>query len=453
MFGPLICLLIGVALILVLILYFRVHAFLALILSAFAVALFSDRIAYDQAIVVVSGGFAGLMGNIGILLVLASLIGKALMDSGAAERIVRSFSRLFGARENYAYLASGSVLSITVFFDTVFYLLAPIIRSSYARKKRDYALMVCAAGAGAAVTHALVPPTPGPLAVAQQLNVSLGSAFMIGLLASIVPILVGGIGYARFINSRVDIKPRRVYGSEEGEMEEMAVRSDAELPALALALAPILLPVSLISLASLQQTIPLAGPTGARLLNFFGHKDVALLLGFLISAWLIRRYAVDSWRKVFKSLQPAVAAGAVIAFITCGGGAFGSVLAASGVGEVIADTADGLGVSLLSLAFLTAALLRVSQGSATVAMITTAGIVGPALANQTLPYHPAYLVAVIGFGATTTSWMNDSGFWIVGQMAGLSEGETLKLWTVLLTILAFSGYLWVAVLSWLFPFV
>jgi GntP family gluconate:H+ symporter len=146
-----------------------------------------------------------------------------------------------------------------------------------------------------------------------------------------------------------------------------------------------------------------------------------------------------------------VRSGAVIAFITCAGGAFGSVLTAAGVGEVIAETAKDWGMSLLVLAFVIAALLRIAQGSATVAMITTAGIIGPAMEMTTLSFHPVYLVAMIGFGATTTPWMNDSGFWIVGRMGGLSEGETVKVWTILLTVLAVSGFFWVLFLSKILP--
>jgi GntP family gluconate:H+ symporter len=421
------------------------------VVSAFAVAFSSDRILLEDAIPTVTGGFAGLMGKIGILLVLAAIVGKCLVDSGAADRIVRGFSRAFGrGREQYSFLASGFVLSMPVFFDTVFYLLAPLVRAAYARRKRDYAMMICAVAAGGAVTHALVPPTPGPVVVAEALGVSLGITFLVGVLAAIVPTMVGGIWYANYLNRRIEIRPREVYGVSEEELEKLALRPDSELPSLGWALSPIVLPIVLITMSTLAEVLT-QNSTTLLYLSIVGNKDVAFLAGASVAVWLVVRQQKLSLRKVFKTLDPAVRSGAVIAFITCAGGAFGSVLTEAGVGEVIAETAKDWGMSLLILSFVIAALLRIAQGSATVAMITTAGIIGPAMAMTEMSFHPVYLVAMIGFGATTTPWMNDSGFWIVGRMGGLSEAETVKVWTILLTVLAVSGFLWVLLLAKVLP--
>ncbi|MDX9755844.1 MAG: SLC13 family permease, partial [bacterium] len=163
MIGPLGCLVLGVSLILVFVLYFRFPAFLALITAALAVAACSDRIPLVESVSLVTANFGTVMGQIGILLAMAAIIGKCMMDSGAADRIVRTLCRLFGEeRQHYSLLTSGYILSIPVFFDTVFYLLAPLARAIYARRKRDYALLICATAAGGAITHALVPPAPGP---------------------------------------------------------------------------------------------------------------------------------------------------------------------------------------------------------------------------------------------------------------------------------------------------
>ncbi|UCF38468.1 MAG: GntP family permease [Acidobacteriota bacterium] len=453
MIGPVGTLLLGVGLILVFLLYFKLHPFLALILSALTCAFFSDAIPVENVVPTVAGGFADLMGKIGILLVLASIVGKCLVDSGAADRIIRTFSRWFGSgREQYSFLSSGFLLSMPVFFDTVFYLLAPLVRAAYARRKRDYALMICAAAAGGAITHALVPPTPGPVVVAQTLNVSLGLAVLVGTLVSIVPALVGGVWYAKFLNKRLDIKPLPVYGLSNEEMEELAKRPDEELPSFLSSLIPIALPVGLISLSTIVGIGALEGRV-AQVIEFLGDKDIAFTLGAATAIWLVVSVRKIRLQELFKSLEPAISSGATIAFITCSGGAFGKVLTDSGVGDVIADAAAKWGLSYLTLAFLIAALIRVAQGSATVAMITSAGIIAPAIAAVELPYHPVYLVGVIGFGATTTPWMNDSGFWIVCKMAGLTEGETLKVWTLLLTVISFTGFLWVHFLAKVLPLV
>ena len=453
MIGPIGSLLIGIALIFLLLLYFRLHPFLALVVSAFAVAFLSDRVPVDQAVVTVTGGFAALMGKIGILLVLAALVGKCLVDSGAADRIVRSFGKVFGpSREQYSFLASGFVLSMPVFFDTVFYLLAPLVRAAYARRKKDYAMMICAVAAGGAVTHALVPPTPGPIVVAEALGVSLGITFLVGVLAAIVPAAVGGIWYANFLNKRIEIKPREVYGIGEDELERLALRPDSELPSFVTSILPIAVPIGLITASTLAEVLT-QNPQVLLYVNVFGDKDVAFLAGAAIAVWLVSVQRKLRLREVSELLTPAIKSGAMIAFITCAGGAFGSVLTAAGVGEFIAGAASDWGLSLLVLAFIVAALLRIAQGSATVAMITTAGIVGPAMEITQMGYHPVYLVAMIGFGATTTPWMNDSGFWIVGRMGGLDEAETVKVWTILLTVLALAGFVWVLFLSTVLPLV
>lgn len=452
--GPLASLILGVVLILFLLLYLRLHPFLALLLSALACAAASENIPWNQVLPLVSTGFADLMGRIGILLVLASIVGRCLVDSGAADRIIRAFVRLFGeGREHYSFLSSGFILSMPVFFDMVFYLLAPLVRAAYARRGRDYALMICAAAAGAAVTHALVPPTPGPILVSETLGVSLGLTVAMGIVLAIVPSVVGGVVYARFLNRRMEIVPGEVYGESIEELKELVRRPDHELPSLWFSLAPVVVPVCLIGMSTAVPVLLGGDHPWSETIRLIGDKDVAFLLGATLGIILVATRPGSKLRQVTSSLEPAVVSGMSIAFITCGGGAFGKVLTESGVGNVIADAARDWGMSLLFLAFFCAALIRVAQGSATVAMVTTAGIVAPTLAVADPGFHPVYLVAVIGFGATTTPWMNDSGFWIVCKMAGLTEAETLKVWTLLLTVIAFTGLAWVRLVSWVFPLV
>lgn len=448
--------LLGLLLLLAFLLYLRLHPFLSLLLTSAVVALASDRIPAAEALPTVAAGFADLMGKIGILLVLAAVVGKCLVDSGAADRIIRAFTAWFGeGREAWALLASGFVLSIPVFFDTVFYLLAPLVWAAYARTGRNYALLICAAGIGAAVTHALVPPTPGPIVMAEVLEVPLLTMFGMGLVLSLVPGIIAGIGYGRWIDRRLAIAPRAVVGMDREELAAAARRPLDQLPGLLSSLLPIALPVLLISVGTLGQLY--AGKEERTALGtlwvVLGDKNLAFLVGAGVAVALVASRPGKRLRDVLPGLEDAVMAGAMISFITCGGGAFGYVLTQIGVGDVVAAAARHWGVSLLLLSFLTAALIRVVQGSATVAMITTAGIVAPTLAAQPAGVHPVYLAAAIGFGATTTSWMNDSGFWLVGKMMGLDTSETLKTWTAAETVLAVSGFLWCWLLATLFPLV
>ena len=482
MIGPLGCLILGVALILFLILYMRFHAFLAMIIAAIVVAFVSDRIPMHRAIPLVAERFGVMMGQLGILLILAAIIGKCLMDSGAAERIVRAFTRVFGKeREHHSLFASSFVLGIPVFFDTVFYLLAPLARAVYARRKRDYILIVCAVAAGGALTHGLIPPTPGPLAVAEQLEISIVVTILVGLLVSIVPAVAGGVFFARWINKRMTVTPKDALGVSQQELEIVTQKDDRELPNLLVSLLPFVLPVVLLAASSTALTfipetitdqlkeegsapeaaeslVPADADEGslqlrttARWVLLLGDKNLCFLLGALISIWMLFSQKKSPLKEQMLALEPAIASGAIIAFITCAGGAFGKVLAEAGVGDVIKEAAEQWGLSLLVLAYLTATLIRIAQGSATVAMITTAGIIAGSLKTVELAYHPVYLVAAIGFGATGFSWMNDSGFWIFGQMTGLSERQTLKTWSALLTIMSVVGFVWTLILIRVLP--
>lgn len=451
MLGPLFCLLIGVGLVLFLILVLRFHAFLALTFSALAVAFLSNRIAATDAIPFVVAQFGDMMGSLGILLALAAIIGKCVMDSGAADRIVRFFSRLFGEkREEYSLGASGFVLSIPVFFDIVFYLLAPLARAAYARRGSDYVLLITAVGAAGAITHALVPPTPGPIIVAEAFGVSIISVFMVGLLSATVPVLAGGLFYARFINRRMPITPGDTLGVSQAELAKQAAKRDDELPGVLASFMPFILPVGLLAVSAVL-TLRYEAADLPGWVTILGDRNFVFLAGALFAMGLLASRRSGAIQERFAGLETAIASGAVIAFITSAGGAFGRTLAQSGVGEVIASAAQDWNLSLMLLAFLTASLIRIAQGSATVAMVTTAGIIAPALAIVEIGYHPAYLVAMIGLGATGYSWMNDSGFWLVGKLTGLTETQTLLTWTAALTIMALTGFVWVMLLSWALP--
>lgn len=484
MFGSLICLILGVSLVLVLILVLRFHAFLALILSALVVAFASDQIPALDAIGLVTREFGGMMGGIGILLALAAIIGKCMMDSGAADRIVRAFSRLFGRdREEYSLLSSGFVLSVPVFFDIVFYLLAPLARAAYAQRKRDYVLLVTVIGTSAAITHAMVPPTPGPILVAEAFGVSILMTMGIGLLCSIVPLLIGGLLYPMLINRWMPITPRDTLGVQQEELNAMSARPDDQLPGLFVSLLPFMLPVLMLTASAIaaQTLLPwmeqaITREPSLETQTFFfwlmdrlavnettllwltsintiiGDKNIVFFLGALFAIGLV--LSQKNWRiqESVSGLESAISSAAIIAFITCAGGAFGKTLAAAGIGNTIADAAQTWNIPLLLLAFGTAALIRVAQGSATVAMITTAGIIAPVLGEVTLAYHPAYLIATIGLAATGFSWMNDSGFWLFGKLTGLTETQTLRTWTASLSIMAIAGLIWVMLLSTFLPF-
>jgi GntP family gluconate:H+ symporter len=357
-------------------------------------------------------------------------------------------------------LASGYVLGVPIFFDTVFLLLVPLAKALHLRTGKNYALYVTALAAGAAMTHSLVPPTPGPIGMSELLKVDLGVTILVGLLVA-VPLAGVGLAYAAFLN-RVSPVPLRAVGTTSlDELEQRARRPDAELPSLFASLLPIALPVLLITLstafAALTRADPgldyraeVAGVTVSLdgILRFLGDKNVALLIATVVAMALVARRTRMTRAELGRFTARALDDAGMILLITCAGGAFGAMLTAAGVGDSLAALAEHWGVAPLVLAWVLAVLFKVAQGSGTVAMITTAGIVAGILAARVGPgqgtadylgYHPVYLVMAIGCGSKVGSWMNDSGFWVVCKMSGMTEGETLKSWTAVLAVMGVAG--------------
>ena len=526
---PLVLLALGMIALFVLIIRLKVHAFLALIGSALLVGLLSPRVvlqtreldayqnhsrvvgnrlaernleqlrkSYDataraiprgdkltesteprleltNAPDLVARAFGRLMIQIGLSIAFATIIGAALMQSGAADRIVRSLIRLFGERyAAFALLMSGFILGIPVFFDTVFLLLVPLTRALTLRTGQNFLLYVVATAAGAAMTHALVPPTPGPIGMSELLNVEMGTTIIVGILVAF-PLSLVGLAYGVFIN-RVSPVPLRESGAASLEdLHRRSQRPDAELPSLFASLLPIVLPVLLITLDSAFAVVARSYPaldvrwqtagvsvSVGGVLGFLGDKNVALLIAAVLAMLLVARRCRMTRAELGSFTARALDDAGMILLITCAGGAFGAVLTAAGVGDSLGALAEHWGIAPLFLAWALAVLFKVAQGSGTVSMITTAGILAGILVARVAPgqsvagylgYHPVYLVMVIGCGSKVGSWMNDSGFWVVCKMSGMTEAETLKSWTTALVLMGMAGLPLVWILTKLLPLV
>ena len=439
----------------------RLHAFVSLLLGALAVALLTalagnqEGASVSGALDAITSGFGSACGKVGILIALAAIIGQCLLVSGAAERIVTAILKVFGEkRAPAAFLTSGFTLGIPVFFDTVFYLMFPILRS-YARKvKGTYVLCVLATVAGASMAHSLVPPTPGPLFVANELGVNFGLMIPAGLALGLVSITAGYL-YAKWANQRFDI-PFRREDSPEDEEKFSSIES-ADLPPLFLSLLPIAGPLLLIAGASIpmipyQRGGPLADADPGWI-GFFANKNLALGLGAVAALLLCAKYRGRRTGSMREVIQTALSSAGVIILITAAGGAFGKVMAGSGIADELVEMFPNAGDALLPMAFLITALVRMAQGSATVAMITGVGIVAPLLETMTLSFNPVYLALAIGCGSKPGPWMNDSGFWIVSRMAKFTETETLKTFSVLLTLMGVTGFVVCWICSKAFPLI
>lgn len=457
-YWPLIVLLIGIVLVIVLITVFRIHAFIALILSAIVVGLLSRQLPesnitnhFVKAVELSMVEFGGVAGQIAWVIALASVLGVALTESGAAEKIVAQFIKMFGERfAPLALLFSGFVLSIPVFFDTVFFLLIPIAHSMGRRMNKNYMLYVLAIGAGAAITHSLVPPTPGPLIMAETLQINLGLVIVVGVLTGLGPALLGYL-FALKIKNRFHVKPPELQAEEISASDTLQ-----KLPSFFLSLMPIVVPLLLIILASVFDFIYPEGNDGLNtFIGFIGNKNIAMLAGTIIALWILARQKQWGIRRLEKVMERPLEIAGLIILITGAGGAFGAMIRNTGIGETIQQLASrGYEINLIVLAWFIAATMKIAQGSGTVSMITTSGIMVSLLeTTDNLPYHPVYILISIGFGSLTVSWMNDSGFWVVGKLSGFTEKETLRSWTVTLALMSVAGLIQTLLLSYLLPLV
>jgi GntP family gluconate:H+ symporter len=444
---PLMILALGMLTVILMIALLRMNAFIALITSAVVVSLLAPGDLAEK-ISRVAVAFGSTAGSIGIVIALAVVIGKCMMDSGAADRIVRGFLSLLGEkRSSTALMASGFVLSIPVFFDTVFYLLVPLARSMHRRTNKHYLKYAMAIVAGGVITHSLVPPTPGPLVMAENLSIDIGVMIMVGALVAL-PAAVVGMLFSGWVDRRMGIQMRPL----GGEISEPEPLEDHQLPGLLVSLLPIILPVLLVSTNTIVRTMAegAAENSGldrvAGIAAVFGDVNLAMLISAAIAMLMLKSKRALTNAQLAKVVEVSLMSGGMIILITAAGGAFGAMLKAAQIGPAIENLFKGSptqptgGLMLLGLGAFIASMIKIAQGSTTVAMITASAMIAAMLpSTETLGYHPAYLATAIGGGSMIGSWMNDSGFWIFVKMTGLTEAEGLKSWTPLLAIVGFAA--------------
>jgi len=467
MIDPLWLMLIGMIVVLGGILVMRLHAFLALILGAIIVGSLTatpalKQFAQDKKMTAaetealvqqsvgerVATGFGRTCAKIGILIAMASIIGKCLLESGAAERIIRSALKRFGERRApLAFLSSGFLLAIPVYFDTVFYLMIPLAKAMGMRTRRNYGLYIMAIVAGGTMAHSLVPPTPGPLFVASELSVSIGLMILGGIIVGSFAVSSGYV-YALWANRRWPIALRDSADISTAELEILSKKDEQELPPFWLSVLPIILPVVLIAgrtvigsffraTSSDESSTVLDGLFG--LFNYLGNPNIALAFSAGIALVTVAFHQRANRKKIAMFVQSALSSGGVIILITAAGGAFGGILQQTGIGHRVQELASTYQLGVLPLAFVVTAVVRTAQGSATVAMITAIGILGGFADASQLGFHPLYLALVIGCGSKPIAWMNDSGFWLICKMTGMTEGETLRMSSAMMVVMAVVG--------------
>ena len=403
----------------------------------------SSQASLAEAISLTTTKLGASISGIAVVIGLAVVSGQIMDESGAAEKIARSILRLTGQEKApFAMIGTGYLLSIPLFSDTSYYLLIPIARALASSSGMSFVAMIVAMGCGALSTHCFVPPTPGPLAMAETLGVDLG--LLVGMIVAAFTSIAGGWFYGRWISKRVDIPKERYL---EGEIDTGAKR---ELPPLGISLLPIVVPVVLVAGNTITNAF-LPGTGIANVMGVIGLPIVALATSVLISFIVLGITRGKSLKDMSDLAERALKIGAICILITGAGGAFGGVLVESGVGAAITALFHSTGISPLIFAWLVAAIFKTSQGSSATAMITVSAMFAPLLPTLGLTCNPVYLVTAIASGSMVFSWMNDSGFWVIAKLCNMTEKECLKTISCSSAVMSVVGLIVTLVLSTIMP--
>lgn len=430
----------GLILLLVLIIKFKIHAMISILVGALAIGLMAGMPLAD-IVASVNEGIGSTLKGIALLVGLGSMFGAILEVSGGAQTLAVTMVRRFGDQKAaWALGITGLVVSMPVFFDAGLIILIPLAFSLAKRTGRSALYYAIPLLAGLAVGHAFIPPTPGPVLVATMLGVDLGWVILVGIFCGIFAMIAAGPVWGSICGKKYMV-PVPGHVAQQQELDE------SKLPSFGTIVGIILIPLMLIIANSVAKVVPALAPVQP-VLAFLGEPFVALTLAVIVAMFLLgykHGYSNQELEKIMtKSLEPT----GMILLVTACGGVLRYVLQNSGLGEVIGQAVSSASLPLVVVAFIVAALVRISVGSATVAMTMAAGIIAamPGI-GELSPLYLACVTAAIAGGSTVCSHFNDSGFWLVKSLVGLDEKTTLKTWTIMETLVGGVGFLVALVLS------
>ena len=419
----------------------RVHPFIALTLAAGFLGLTSGM-PVDKVMKSFQDGFGGVLGFVGIVLGLGTMLGKMMAESGGADRIARTLIDAFGReRVHWAMMFAAFLVGIPLFFEIGFVLLIPLVFIVARRTGVSLIRIGIPLLAGLSVVHGLVPPHPGPLLAIGVFNADIGKTIFYGLIVGLPTAMIAGPVFGKFISKYVP-------GEASPElMEQLAREPEArELPGFGITLVTVLLPVALMLLKTFADVALDEKNIVRQWMDFIGHPITALLAALLLSLYTFGTARGFTARQIMKFVDDSLAPTAAIVLIIGAGGGFKQMLVASGVGNAIGQMALHAQVSPILLAWLVAGLIRIATGSATVATITGAGIVAP-LATMVPGVNRELLVLATGAGSLILSHANDAGFWLVKQYFNMSVAETFKTWTVMETLISVVAIVFIMLLN------
>jgi Gnt-I system low-affinity gluconate transporter len=432
----------SIGLLLYLVLRVKLHPFLSLLITAMFLGVTSGM-PLSKVNTAIQNGLGGTLGFVATVVGIGGIFGQILEASGGTEAIARNLIRRFGKdKAHWSLVMAGFLIAIPVYFDVGFIILVPVVYALAKDTKRSTLFYAIPLLAGLAVTHTFVPPTPGPVAVADMLGADLGWVILIGSLIGLPVAILAGPVFGSYISKKIDVAPPKHMMEELNNGTE---QSECSLPSFTAVATIIGMPLMLMVVKSVIELLIKLGYMEEGIVYdisvFVGHPFTALIIATLMAAYFLGTRRGFTRKQLLDVSAKALAPAGMIILIIGSGGAFKEMLIQSGVGNVLAEGISATKLPPIVLAFIIAAAVRITLGSATVSMITAAGIIGPILEAYTLSeIHLALIVISIASGATILSHVNDSGFWLVGKYLGLTEMQTLRSWTVMETIIALGGF-------------
>ncbi|MCR8574860.1 GntP family permease [Streptomyces sp. Isolate_219] len=431
----------GIAVIVLLITKFKLHAFLALIIGSLVLGAVAGA-PLDKTITSFSAGLGTTVAGTGVLIALGAVLGRLLADSGGADQIVDTIlAKASRKAMPWAMVLIAGIVGLPIFFEVGIVLLIPVVL--LVAKRGNFSLMRIGipALAGLSVMHGLIPPHPGPLVAIDAVGANLGVTLALGVVVAIPTMIIAGPVFSRYAARWVDIQP------PENLVPERTSDDLEKRPGFGITVTTVLLPVVMM-LAKALVDIVVDNPehTVQRVFDVVGSPLIALLTAVLVAMFTLGRAAGFTRGRIAATVEKSLGPIAGVLLIVGAGGGFKQTLVDAGVGQMILDISKGWNISTLLLAWLIAVTIRLATGSATVATISAAGLVAPLAAGMSAP-HAALLVLAIGSGSLFFSHVNDAGFWLVKEYFGMNVGQTLKTWSVMETLISVVGIVCVLLLS------
>jgi len=424
----------------IMVLKFKLSAFISLLITSIIVGILTGM-PLSEIAGSIEKGMGGTLGFVATVVGLGAIFGQILESSGGAQSLAHYMVNKFGKeRSSWAMMITGFLVAIPVFFDVGLIILIPVAYALSRDTKRSLLYYGIPLLAGLAVTHSFVPPTPGPVAVARILQADLGLVILIGFIMGVPTVIIAGPIWGKFISKRINIRPPDEINVQDPELN----KTSQKIPPFGLIITLILVPLILIITSTLvdlgiEQSI-LYESSFTRFVVFIGHPFIALIIVTLLSLYLLGYKRGMTKQKMLDLSSRALGPAGIIILITGAGGVLKQILVDSGMGKIMAESIASSSFPPVLLAWSLAAVVRITQGSATVAMITAAGIISPVLPLLEINRPETALIVIsIASGATILSHVNDSGFWLVSKYFGMDEKQTLRSWTTMETLVALCG--------------